>query len=113
MRGDGSPIRDDAWFRWRRWTPLRRITATVWVVLTLGFGLVFWFRAAFIGSAEPGDLYVVAMRMAATNQVIAVAGCSAGPMGIWLVRRTWPWLIASVAAFLAPGLYALEYLRRF
>ena len=108
--GLSSPPRD-AWFRWTTWRPGRGILAALFIAAGGEAAFGFSWRASF--AAEFGwDEVREFLQMAALDQLLASIFLAAGPLAVWMFRRTSVWLGLSIGAFLFSGVFALLYLIR-
>jgi len=113
-RGLSSPPRD-AWFRWTTWRTGRGILAALLIaaggVAAFGFSWRAEFRAE-LGLRDGLWMAPIVLRRAALDQLLASIFLAAGPLAVWMFRRTTVWLVLSIGAFLFSGVFALLYLIR-
>lgn len=89
----------------RPWTPADWVAAAVWIGTTSAAGSFLFFFAGFAGGDWGGSPAAAEhLRTAALWMAGAGASFAAGPLGVWLFRRTRPWLIAAIVLFVVGGL---------
>lgn len=86
--------------RSRRWTRSRIVAAGVWLLVTGGAATWFFLVAVIEVSALFGDPPDEGrLADAAFNMLLAGLCSAAGPLGVWILRRTRTWLLAAALLF--------------
>jgi hypothetical protein len=92
-----------------RWTWPRAALTILWLVATAAFGL-YWALVGGIGVGLARDSASArTYLLGARYTLIGGAIVSAGPFGVWLVRRRKVWLVAFLVLIVLTGIGALNY----
>lgn len=99
--------------RWTEWTPARVLVAVVVLCISSAGGLFFlWngvWEAAPLFGVEPSDHEEAG---AAFYYLLSATCMALGPLAIWGLRRTRPWLLAGAGLALYPALLAIASFAR-
>jgi hypothetical protein len=92
--------------RWEAWSFGRALFTVLWLVLTVGGGLM-WMVMAGIGAG----LSVTNTEIEGPIRFTLIGGGlgTAGLLGVWFLRRTRRWLVASTVFVLMSIVFALGY----
>jgi len=94
--------------RWDTRTVGRATVAGIWIALTSLWGLGFLYRVSF--SASIG--WEIGVRDAARSSLVAAGLFAAGPFGVWILRRRWPWLVLAMLIVAGGLLLSIFYFIR-
>lgn len=97
--------------RWQGWTWPHAALTILWLVATAAFGL-YWALVGGIGvglGANRGVASDTDYLLGARYTLMGGAIVSAGPFGVWLVRRRRVWLVAFLVLIVLTGIGALNY----
>ena len=87
---------------WAEWNLWRTVGAFLWMAASIAGTMYFSFLSAVTGVTLFGERPTDAeIRESAVLYFVAVFVLVMGPLGIWVMRRTRPWLVAAglLAAF--------------
>lgn len=106
---DNGWSKQDSLFRWRHWTPARKISATLWLLVMAGYWVLLNFRAVMaVGGFFGTPITAAGLRDSAAGFLLAGVVGFLGPFVIFVFRRRIVWFAVSFLPLVISGAFALQ-----